>query len=178
MKIQLVELSGFVAAFKALRLPFKKEIRSRLDFSFYEANNNLTYTSKVNINDKDMLLIESLIKRGDDHAKVLRGIEAYLYIEMPLYLMIELDTYRIGADTLATSSTMHVECKGLTGEKLQEKKGDISGNYIYKRVEKFNYQALRRIYFARKDHRLPEWKEFCDFIKTLPMSNLITLEND
>lgn len=179
MKIELIELSGFVAAFKALRLPFNKGERSILSFYKEDFPSYFTYSSSVSINYSDLKLAQALIKRGDDHAKILRGIEVYLYLELPLYLMIELDTYRIGADVLSTSSTMHVDCKGLTGEELQQAKGDITGRYIYKRIEKFSYQALRRIYFARKDHRLPEWKEFCDFIETLPMAKeLIIVENE
>lgn len=32
-----------------------------------------------------------------------------------------------------------------------------------------NYQQLKTIYYQRKTHRLPEWREFCDWIETLPM---------
>ena len=39
-----------------------------------------------------------------------------------------------------------------------------------------NYRQLKTIYSQRKDHRLPEWKDFCKWIKTLPYSELITLE--
>lgn len=31
-----------------------------------------------------------------------------------------------------------------------------------------NYRCLRNIYKQRKNHRLPEWKEFCKWIETLP----------
>lgn len=37
-----------------------------------------------------------------------------------------------------------------------------------------NYRQLKTIYAQRKTHRLPEWREFCAWIKTLPMSELIT----
>lgn len=33
-----------------------------------------------------------------------------------------------------------------------------------------NYRALKTVYSQRKDHRLPEWKEFCKWIETLPMA--------
>ena len=32
-----------------------------------------------------------------------------------------------------------------------------------------NYRQLKTIYSQRKNHRLPEWKEFCAWIETLPM---------
>lgn len=31
-----------------------------------------------------------------------------------------------------------------------------------------NYQQLKTIYFQRRNHRLPEWQEFCDWVETLP----------
>ena len=37
-----------------------------------------------------------------------------------------------------------------------------------------NYRQLKTIYGQRKNHRLPEWREFCKWIETLPMSELIT----
>lgn len=37
-----------------------------------------------------------------------------------------------------------------------------------------NYQQLKTIYNQRKAHRLPEWRDFCKFIETLPYSELIT----
>ncbi len=37
-----------------------------------------------------------------------------------------------------------------------------------------NYRQLRTIYHYRKNHRLPEWRAFCDWIETLPRSEFIT----
>ncbi len=37
-----------------------------------------------------------------------------------------------------------------------------------------NYRQLKTIYSQRRFHRLPEWREFCDWILTLPHSELIT----
>lgn len=41
-----------------------------------------------------------------------------------------------------------------------------------------NYRALKTIYSQRKNHRLPEWKAFCKWIKTLPYSTLITGDSE
>lgn len=41
-----------------------------------------------------------------------------------------------------------------------------------------NYRALKTIYSQRKNHRLPEWRAFCEWIKTLPYSTLITGEDE
>ena len=39
-----------------------------------------------------------------------------------------------------------------------------------------NYQVLSTIYQQRKNHKLTEWHQFCDWIETLPMHELITGE--
>lgn len=39
-----------------------------------------------------------------------------------------------------------------------------------------NYRCLMNIYQQRKSHRLPEWRAFCDWIESLPYSELITGE--
>ena len=41
-----------------------------------------------------------------------------------------------------------------------------------------NYRQLKTIYKQRKKHRLPDWHIFCDFIKKLPHSELITGKDD
>lgn len=37
-----------------------------------------------------------------------------------------------------------------------------------------NYRQLKTIYAQRKTHRLPEWREFCAWIETLPHAEFIT----
>lgn len=39
-----------------------------------------------------------------------------------------------------------------------------------------NYRQLKTIYIQRRNHRLPEWQMFCDWILTLPHSELIVKE--
>lgn len=49
-------------------------------------------------------------------------------------------------------------------------------SYNQKRTITLNYEVLRNIYHARKSHKLAEWHVLCDWIKTLPYSDLITME--
>ncbi len=39
-----------------------------------------------------------------------------------------------------------------------------------------NYEVLANIYHSRKNHKLEEWQEFCEWIESLPYSELITGE--
>lgn len=52
----------------------------------------------------------------------------------------------------------------------------LPSSYNQKRTWTANYAVLRNIYRARKDHKLDEWHIFCDWIKLLPYSELITVE--
>ena len=46
--------------------------------------------------------------------------------------------------------------------------------YQQKRTLLLNYEVLRNIYFARRNHKLDEWHTFCDAIAALPYGELIT----
>ena len=52
----------------------------------------------------------------------------------------------------------------------------LPSSYNQRRTVMLNYEVLAGLYPERKNHKLYEWREFCDVIKTLPYSNLITLE--
>lgn len=47
-------------------------------------------------------------------------------------------------------------------------------SYNQKRTIMLNYEVLANIYKSRKNHKLDEWHTFCDWIETLPYSELIT----
>ena len=49
-------------------------------------------------------------------------------------------------------------------------------SYNQKRTVMLNYEVLANIYKSRRDHKLDEWHEFCDWIRGLPHSELITGE--
>lgn len=47
------------------------------------------------------------------------------------------------------------------------------------RTLKLNYEVLRNMYKARKNHKLDEWRDFCAWIETLPYAKeLILFEGD
>lgn len=50
----------------------------------------------------------------------------------------------------------------------------LPSSYNQRRSVMLNYEVLSNIYHARKNHKLDEWHEFCDWIETLPYSELIT----
>lgn len=54
----------------------------------------------------------------------------------------------------------------------------LPSSYNQKRTIMLSYEVLANIYHSRKNHKLDEWHEFCDWIKTLPYSELITGEEE
>ena len=49
-------------------------------------------------------------------------------------------------------------------------------SYNQKRTIMLNYEVLVGMYKWRKNHKLDEWREFCEWIERLPYSELITVE--
>jgi hypothetical protein len=47
-------------------------------------------------------------------------------------------------------------------------------SFNQKRTIMLNYEVLVNIYHSRKNHKLDEWHVFCDWIESLPYSELIT----
>ena len=173
------------------------------------------------IGNKDLSLMQKLVKGGPDHSKFMRQIFVSMDITGPLYWWKEFDTYKVG--TVANScSTMHkIHEKEFTLEDFSHEhllKADnckdeeiinVSGipytsrgfflhiinalnffrtlylntkdkkywwqmiqflpsSYNQKRTVTLNYQILRNMYFSRKNHKLDEWREFCNIIEELP----------
>ena len=54
----------------------------------------------------------------------------------------------------------------------------LPSSYNQKRTIMFNYEVLAGIYPTRKNHKLDEWHVFCDWIKSLPYSEIIIGGND
>lgn len=53
----------------------------------------------------------------------------------------------------------------------------LPSSYNQRRTVMLNYEVLANIYKSRKDHKLDDWREFCDWIRELPYSELITGED-
>lgn len=49
----------------------------------------------------------------------------------------------------------------------------LPSSYNQKRTVQLNYQVLKNMYHARKNHKLDEWRDFCKWIESLPYSELI-----
>lgn len=185
LQIKTLEVSGFATLISGLHLPMGKDpvyypethvnriTPEESGKDYFEVSTS----THANITVKELNLLSRLVKSGDEHAKCLRAIQVGVLISAPIWFYRELETYRIGRERVSSESTMHIECKGLSGEELMEAKDKIEMGHIQRTVDTISYQTLRRVYFQRRNHRLPVWHQFCKWIETLPFAKeLITIE--
>mgnify|MGYP000286644755 CR=1 FL=1 len=50
----------------------------------------------------------------------------------------------------------------------------LPSSYNQRRTVMLNYEVLANIYKSRRNHKLDEWHTFCDWIESLPYSEIIT----
>lgn len=165
-----------------------------LDFSF------------LSIAEKDYKRAEKLAKtpQGSGHDQFLTSIIVQFDLTFPLKAWVELQRYHY-IDFCSSMSTMHRimnmnidECcnkyvneqiKEIIKIAIQEYRNNPTNENFYKVIYNIpsgfeytarlttNYRQLKTIYAQRKNHKLPDWHIFCDWIKTLPYNEWITGEN-
>lgn len=54
----------------------------------------------------------------------------------------------------------------------------LPSSYNQKRTVMLNYEVLANMYKSRRNHKLDEWHTFCEWIESLPYSELITGKGD
>ena len=154
-------------------------------------------------NEKDYGRAKKLAKTaiGSGHDQFLTSIIVQFYLTFPLKAWVELQRYHF-IDFCSSMSTMHriinmdinKYCNKYVSENiksilrayiLEYKENPNEENFrkvIYNIPSGFeytarlttNYRQLKTIYSQRKNHRLPDWKMFCEWIETLPHSEYIT----
>ena len=173
MKFENTEVWGFKHALRGMRNPLESWDKSD---TFINGNcgtdcscENCSQTEGIEIGERDLFLMQKLIKAGSEHRKFLRQIFVAVDITAPLYFFKELDTYKVG--TVANStSTMHklastpitIDCfeMGDFTPLIDNFKIDLSWQTIVTYLEQ-----LRQKYNETKDKRY--WKEL---IRLLPES--------
>lgn len=54
----------------------------------------------------------------------------------------------------------------------------LPSSYNQRRTVMLNYEVLANMYKSRRHHKLDEWHTFCDWVESLPYSELITGEDE
>lgn len=105
------------------------------------------------------------------------------------HLINDEDLANYGAEWTTPLDTLKITISSLNGArraylKTKDKKywwqmiQLLPSSYNQKRTVTMNYEVLANIYESRKTHKLDEWRDFCDWIKKFPHSELITSNRD
>lgn len=133
--------------------------------------------------------------KGGGHNQFLSGIVVSFDLTCSNKMWVELERYRF-VTFVSSQSTMHriakFDLKSSYNEyvdsrvievmetlKKEYEENSTPENYLrllYNNPAGFeltarlttNYRCLRNVYQQRKNHRLPEWREFCKWVETLP----------
>lgn len=134
-------------------------------------------------------------KIGSGHDNFLNGIVVQFDLTFSLKAWPEAERYHF-LDFVSSQSTMHKiteldpykQCNEYVDKRairiLEEKISEYKANptpenylrVLYNIPSGFeltarmttDYRQLKTIYYQRRNHRLPEWREFCKWIETLP----------
>lgn len=193
MKFENTEVWGFKHALRGMRNPLESWDKSD---TFINGNcgtdcscENCSQTEGIEIGERDLFLMQKLIKSGSEHRKFLRQIFVSVDITAPLYWWKEFDTYKIGTVSNSTS-TMHklastpitMDCfengemiysftiaelemnrlKYLETKDKNEWKRlivNLPESWLQKRTITMNYENILNMYRQRKNHKLTEWSK-------------------
>lgn len=178
MKIDNVQVYGLDESIKAAKYPMAVDI-SKLNSELTEGIKRLSNSDK-----------------GEGHDQWLTGVTVQFDLTCSNKMWVEAERYRF-LYFVSSQSTMHRIAKfditsqcnqyvdGRVIAILDELKNKYNENpnpesylkLLYNIPSGFeltarmttNYRCLKTIYSQRKEHRLPEWREFCNWIETLPM---------
>ena len=142
---------------------------------------------------------------GEGHDNFLQGIIVQFDLSFTIKAWIEAERYHF-FDFISSMSTMHriaqfdirKQCNEYVTENtireverlkeiyLADKTPENYLRLLYNVPVGFrltagmttNYRQLKTMYHQRKTHRLPEWREFCDWCETLPMFKEICLGDE
>ena len=186
MKIDNVKVNDILESFKASKYPMATDINS--------VNGDITNTIKNLAN----------TGKGEGHDQFLTGITVSFDLTCSNKMWVEAERYRF-LYFVSSQSTMHRiamfdiknQCNEYVDEQIINRLNEIKEIYnnnpttenylklLYNVPSGFeltarlttNYRELKTIYSQRKNHRLPEWRNFCSWVETLPYAKELILSN-
>lgn len=182
-KIENIKVFGIEDSFRASKYPFAVDVNT-VDGSMTDRIKSLANC-----------------KMGTGHDVMMQGIIVQFDLTFSNKAWVELQRYHF-IDFVSSQSTMHciskmdikcmcndyvsdvviAEVERLKEIYLNTKDSEDYLRLLYNIPSGFeltarmttNYRQLKTIYKQRRNHRLPDWHIFCDFIEKLPYSELIT----
>jgi hypothetical protein len=128
----------------------------------------------------------TLAPLGKGHNKFLESIQVYLDLQLPRYVWVDLDTYRVGITKQSEATNHTITKRFLIQEDFEEKipesildllndlilKQDLYGvknilpeSFLQRRIVCLNYKCLQNIVEQRRNHKLPQFKILCEYLQ-------------
>ena len=187
MMINNVKIYGLRDSFKASKYPMSTDVSKCDDL----------------ITDNIISLARS--PKGSGHDNFLNGVIVQFDLTFSIKAWTEAERYHF-LDFVSSQSTMHrisqldinEQCNSYVTENTKKELQRLKDIYntdktpenylamLYNVPTGFrltarmttNYRQLKTIYSQRKNHRLPEWREFCKWIEDLPYSKELIVAED
>lgn len=181
MKVTILKESGYHEALFGLGLSYG--ITSEMDLIDYD----IYSTEWKNVWKRLDKIAKKISSKDGGHNKFLESISVWIDLDAPRYFHSQFDTYRVGT-TKQSESTMHTITKReLTPEDFEKPilsasldflnacikencfeavKSNLPEGFLQRRVVCTNYRVLRNMILQRENHKLKEWKFFCDEIRS------------
>ena len=206
MKFENTIVSGFENAVLGCRLPMCKDLDEARLKSDSEFDSGSIILGEKDLDLMKRLINADAKSGSQPNAKFLRMIHVQVCITAPLFWWKEADTYKVGTVANSTSTMHTItkfpitrDCfengnlliskiitflEGYRQNYLETKEkvwwdkiiANLPESWLQTRMYDCDYATLRNIYRWRKNHKLQQWHSFCDWIQTLPYSELITME--
>lgn len=186
MKVENVNVYGLEDSIKASKYPMSVN------------------TSKCNSDITPRVKALGKCEKGAGHDQFLTGIIVQFDLTFSIKAWCEAERYHF-LDFVSSQSTMHRITKFKISEQVNEYVDDTILTRFNELVEEYNnnpapekylvvlyniptgfeltarmttnYRQLKTIYSQRHDHRLPEWRELCHWMESLPYFKEIVLED-
>jgi len=180
MKIENVNIYGLESSIRGAKLPMSVNTES--------------LTEELTPGIQKLALAEP----GSGHDQFLTGVIVQFDLTIPIKMWTELQRYHF-IDFVSSQSTIHriakfdiaKQCNEYVDKRAIDLLTELVNNYnadktpenylkcLYNIPTGFeltarlttNLRQLKTIYGQRKNHKLPEWREFCKWVETLPLIN-------
>lgn len=200
MKFENTNVSGFENAILGMRLPMCKDITEARAKSDSQFDKGFVYIGEDDLKLAKKLISADAAGRSQPNSKFLRMIHVQVCITAPLFFFKEMDTYKVGTTANSTSTMHTItktpitrDCfengnlllpklitflEGYRQNFLATKEKiwwdklivNLPESWLQTRMFDCDYTTLRIIYKWRKNHKLTQWHDFCNWIESLPYS--------
>lgn len=180
LKIENTEVMGWEHAIRGMRNPKNSWEKSDSNWRYIAPAQRENYIlasysddSEFWIGPNDADLMNRLRNAGTDHRNWIESATVDEDITSPHKVwMTPLDILRCTIEMLNAYRESYLETKDKQDwwQMIQL----LPSSYNQRRTVMLNYEVLANMYKSRRNHKLDEWHTFCDWIESLPYSELIT----